>query len=74
MFSRVLFLVTGVVAHDNDMSMNMDQGTPVKCGQHDRVSPPQAWRQPLVLDWPPSSVRAMVGMCVAIVMRSMAEQ
>jgi copper transporter 1 len=68
------FLITGAVAHDNGMNMNMDQGMSMNVGNmimylHFKLGD-NLW----FLGWTPTSAGAMVGTCIGLLMLSITER
>jgi len=68
------FLIAGVLAHDNGMDMNMDQGMSMNVGNmimylHFKLGD-NLWFP----GWAPHSAGAMVGTCIGLLMLSIAER
>ena len=67
-------LITGALAHDNGMDMNMDQGMSMNMGNmiaylHFTIGD-NLW----FLGWAPSTAGAMAGACIGLFMLSIAER
>jgi len=73
-YAPLAFLSTGVLAHDNGMDMNMDQGMSMSVGNmimylHFKLGD-NLWFP----GWAPHSAGAMVGTCIGLLMLSIAER
>jgi len=68
------FLLTGAVAHDNGMNMNMDQGMSMNVGNMIMYLHFKPGDNLWFLGWAPTSVGAMIGTCIGLLMLSITER